>query len=1205
MLEKELLELNESIPEFSEKDMVKNNILKLHKDKTRHAKKRLTPKFVLNICIAMVLLLCFVFIGIGRHQSSKKIDIGISALTPHSIDKIDKEYIAEQKRRESLYSNISKNYYSKYLLSKNESESEYIDYLINQNKQLEEEQVIENIYYEVTIDYCMGETPQKVIVKKGECIYPEVFNYSGHYFSGWFINEEKITSAIPVNGDVRIYAKWAEKESITMDGNYYEYYEDIDGAVIVKAIIKDSEIIEVPTYIGNLKVIGLVNSSYSAYRYNNQYLTKKIIVSEYVRFITAGVFSFYYELEELYLPRDLEELYGNAFTKTGNLQSIHIDEENQNYKVINQCLIDLRTNSLVKGCKNSVIPEEVQTIDRFAFSDVKDIYEIHIPNNVTKMNGFAFSECPDLEKVILPENLTFIDEMIFSNCKNLREVYIGSKVKEISTNTVFSRCEQLEKIIVSSDNPYFESVDGCLIEKETGILLCGVNIDKIPENVKIIGESAFSGRKNLTSIVIGDNVHTIQEAAFVDCSNLQKVEIANSVTKIYGYCFAGCSSLETIVLPQKVELFGGSMFSECEKLREITLPQGLSRIPVFTFFSCHKLEKIVFQTEVTSIGVCAFEGCSSLEPFDLSKVKIIEDSAFSSCSLFKTIDLSSAKEIGHCAFEGCRGLEEVFIPSSVEKIGERAFGYCKNAILYCEDKEIKSTWDSNFSYGTKCYFGVPFVVDYENCTYRLMENGTLELIAYRGNDKVVTIPETVNSYIVTSIGKIAFQYKKIEEVILPNTIEIIKEEAFSYCYELKSITQSDHLKTIEKMAFWQCNKLRNVELNEGLEYIGISAFGSTDLLSIVLPSTLKKMEQYAFSDNKYLVEVCNLSHLSNLQGATDNAIQVFTTLDYKSGIIKTEDGFIFYYNPSTDEVTLVEYVGNEIFLTLPKTVKVEVQEPTSKNQTTQYEKDMLDGHITVVKEYPYNIGTYAFYSNHHLVKVEIPNTVSSIGKRAFFDCRSLTSIVIPESITELKGEIFLNCDHLYEVYNLSSLNITLGNTGYGSAGLYAKNIYTSRDVESKVVDGNNGFVYYVNNDDSYIVYYYYNEATVIFPNDIFGYTYSIASDVFNGNTTIESVQFSNNLIGINYGAFSNCINLKKVVIPSSVTFIGRLCFYQSGIEEVVFEDPNGWYSKESSTANIIEHNLSNPTYNAKYLSHRAYYFLDWHKRSTSDKTNNM
>ena len=133
--------------------------------------------------------------------------------------------------------------------------------MLAENQKQENETVVENIYYEVEIDYSDGSVPNKIVVKKNELVYPKVIKRSGYYFLGWFVDEVRLTQAIRITNDTKIVAKWGYKESVTIAGNRYDYYKDIDGVVIIDAIVADTEELIIPSQLNGLDVIGLATES--------------------------------------------------------------------------------------------------------------------------------------------------------------------------------------------------------------------------------------------------------------------------------------------------------------------------------------------------------------------------------------------------------------------------------------------------------------------------------------------------------------------------------------------------------------------------------------------------------------------------------------------------------------------------------------------------------------------------------------------------------------------------------------------------------------------------------------------------------------------------------------------------------------------------------------------------------------------------------
>ena len=119
----------------------------------------------------------------------------------------------------------------------------------------------------------------------------------------------------------------------------------------------------------------------------------------------------------------------------------------------------------------------------------------------------------------------------------------------------------------------------------------------------------------------------------------------------------------------------------------------------------------------------------------------------------------------------------------------------------------------------------------------------------RNQEGTLTIPESINGYMVKAIGAFSFYGCKIEEFHLPNTIEIIDKYAFAENDYLKSIDIPESVVSIEERAYFYCKELLQVNFHDGLKTIGGDAFYACKLTSLVLPKTLEFIDYCAFDIN--------------------------------------------------------------------------------------------------------------------------------------------------------------------------------------------------------------------------------------------------------------------------------------------------------------------------------------------------------------------
>lgn len=179
-----------------------------------------------------------------------------------------------------------------------------------------------------------------------------------------------------------------------------------------------------------------------------------------------------------------------AFSHCCNLADIIVEKDNKVYHSENNCLIETSTNTLVIGCKNSIIP-----------------------NYITSIKCHAFHGCSELEKIIIPHSVTSIGTGAFSDCYSLKSLIIGWGLTSIA-DYAFYNCLSLEDF-------------------------------NIPDNITSIGMDSFSGCRSLTSIWIPESVTSIGNRAFEECRCLLFIAIPKNGIKLGHDVFPTWSNLES------------------------------------------------------------------------------------------------------------------------------------------------------------------------------------------------------------------------------------------------------------------------------------------------------------------------------------------------------------------------------------------------------------------------------------------------------------------------------------------------------------------------------------------------------------------------------------------------------------------------------------------------------------------------------------
>lgn len=231
---------------------------------------------------------------------------------------------------------------------------------------------------------------------------------------------------------------------------------------------------------------------------------------------------------------------------------------------------------------------------------------------------------------------------------------------------------------------------------------------RVPDGIRVIGETAFQGMNNIESVQIPEGVELISEGAFSGCKNLRYVQIPDSVTTIDRDGFNGCSSLKVLRLPDTIRCMEAGTFAGCTSLESVNIPQGVETLPWRIFEGCTSLKTIRIPKQIKTIEDCAFAECTELENVFFECMDTEDDSAegirrigmnaFRNCTSLDTIDLpESLNYIGNQAFRGCTKLEALRIPKSIKAIYPLAFADCTGL------KEVSFEGDTELYRGSNPY----------------------------------------------------------------------------------------------------------------------------------------------------------------------------------------------------------------------------------------------------------------------------------------------------------------------------------------------------------------------------------------------------------------------------------------------------------------------------------------------------------------------
>jgi hypothetical protein len=512
-----------------------------------------------------------------------------------------------------------------------------------------------------------------------------------------------------------------------------------------------------------------------------------------------------------------------------------------------------------------------------------------------------------------------------------------------------------------------------------------------------------------------------------------KYVLADPTTISYS-CFHNCPRLTSVKIPNNVTTIGEGAFQTCVNLTNVTIPNSVTTIGFAAFGGCTGLTNITIPDSVTSIGQNAFVNCSSLTNITLGK---------------------GITSIGNYAFEDCTSLP------------------IEDDIRYADSYLVEVVDTTKTSYTIK--EGTRFIGNdaFYHCSGLAAINSNVsgECIIPNG---------------VVFIGKRAFTDAVFVNVILPDTLVYIGEDAFRLCSNLVSINIPNSVVTIDKNAFYDCWGLKSISIGYGVTTIGefafercgkltgtliipnnvtsigIGAFSGCDFTSVVIGNGINRIEQSTFSDNKNLINVT-----------------------------------------IPDSVT---FIGSHAF-------------SSCSSLTT----------ITIPNSVTF-ISTYAFSGCTGLTSVTIPDSVSTIGSYAFEYCRGLTSInsnvsgecIIPNSVTSIGVCILRGCT------SLTSIVVENGNTVYDSRNNCNAIIETETNT---LIQGCKDTVIpnTITTIDRYSFSGYSTLTGITIPSSVT----TIGNAAFGACTGLTAITIPNNVTTIGQNAFDGCSNLVTITCENT------------------------------------------------------------------------
>ena len=168
-------------------------------------------------------------------------------------------------------------------------------------------------------------------------------------------------------------------------------------------------------------------------------------------------------LTSVTIGNSVKSIGDGAFSNCSGLTSIKVESGNTTYDSRNDCnaIIETASNTLVVGCKNTVIPNSVTRIGDYAFRGCSGLTSVTIPNSVTSIGNWAFAYCSNLQSVISEIERPFtIDSSVFdSDTESNGQLTVPKGKKSVYQSTYgWKEFSNIVEDIVAIPSPFNQAV---------------------------------------------------------------------------------------------------------------------------------------------------------------------------------------------------------------------------------------------------------------------------------------------------------------------------------------------------------------------------------------------------------------------------------------------------------------------------------------------------------------------------------------------------------------------------------------------------------------------------------------------------------------------------------------------------------------------------------------------------------------------------
>ncbi len=379
----------------------------------------------------------------------------------------------------------------------------------------------------------------------------------------------------------------------------------------------------------------------------------------------------------------------------------------------------------------------------------------------------------------------------------------------------------------------------------------------IPDTVEVVGESAFENNQKVQFVVIPKSVKRLDAYVFWGCNNLEEVVLGKGLTAVDEYSFAGCTGLKQITIPENIQSIDAQAFAGCVNLTDIYIPATVTGIAEDAFLNC---DNVTIHADEGSVAAQFAQKLAEQKNRDplVTAAPVQTPTAVSRPDTQATTEpVSTATPapvatpvpgnvLGSTIIVGNHAL--VMVHPGEEKV-QQGYTEPEAGQETGEEQDITAETENG---------KIPEWMYYRNQSVSAVTipEGTTEIGRFafsRSSLRTVTIPEGV-----TVIDYAAFYHcDNLDNVILPDTVNTVGAKAFTHTGwmdDFEENSMDDFLISGDILVAYKGN-LPEVVIPDGVRVIAEEAFRNhTELKKVHLPASVTDIGNDAFPEG---IEIIN------------------------------------------------------------------------------------------------------------------------------------------------------------------------------------------------------------------------------------------------------------------------------------------------------------------------------------------------------------